>query len=117
MLDTALHTLVVIDRVRPLPILLAQAAVEKAEQQKDKDKNAALALLATARSETERAKELGYAGTDPEYDAVASAISDVEKQVKSNGDSGGLFSRLKERIAAMFKRQSDAAKSTETAGL
>jgi predicted S18 family serine protease len=114
-LENALNTLVVIDRVRPLPIMLAQAAIDAAQQQRDKDKNAALQLLTTARSEVERARELGYTGNDPEYDALASEISDVERQIKSNGDSGGAFSRLKERMAALFKRHSESEKKSETA--
>jgi hypothetical protein len=67
---TALNTLVIIDHVKPLPIVLAQSAVDGAEAVSKNDKNAAQILLATARNEVERAKELGYAGADPDYVGV-----------------------------------------------
>jgi hypothetical protein len=82
----ALNTLAIVDRVEPLPIVTAQAAIEEAQTQRDKDKEAAKKQLAVAKQELDRAKELGYAGNDPEYPALASAISDIEKQL--NGGEG-----------------------------
>jgi hypothetical protein len=107
-LQTALNTLVVIDRVAPLPLVLARTAIEQAEALREKDRDGALKLLATARHELERAKALGYAGNDPEYDGLNKAISDLEAQVKGKGDTSGAFARLKERLAGFFKRQSES---------
>ena len=53
-LMTALNTLVVIDRVTPLPLLVAQAAIDSAQADASKDKNAAQALLGAAKAELER---------------------------------------------------------------
>ena len=104
---TALNTLVVIDHVTPLPLLLTGVAIDAAQSLREKDKDAAQTHLATARHELERAKELGYAGKDPEYKALNRSIADLEKQLKGNGDTQSAFERLKERVSTFFKRQSE----------
>jgi hypothetical protein len=104
---TALNTLVVIDRVTPLPLIVAQAAVIAAQDLRDKDKDEAKKLLDTAKYEIERSKELGYAGNDPEYAALDKAISDLESQLKGGGDTASAFNALKERVASFFKRLSE----------
>lgn len=103
----ALNTLVVTDQVTPLPLLLTRAAIDAAQSVREKDKNAAQTHLATARHELERAKELGYAAKDPEYTALNKSIADLAKQVKGNDDTQPAFERLKERVSAFFKRQSE----------
>jgi hypothetical protein len=108
LLLTALNTLVVIDRVIPLPMILAQAAIDEAQALREKDKDEAQRLLSTARNELERARELGYLGDDSEYDALDEAISDLEKQFKGDEDTASAFTRLKERVSAFFKRQSES---------
>jgi hypothetical protein len=114
-LETALNTLAVVDRGIPIPLAVAQAAIDEAQQLRDKDKDNAQKLLTVARTELERARELGYAGKDPEYQALNQAISDVEKQLKGGQDSGGTFSRLKDRLASFFKRQSSTEKNSQVA--
>jgi hypothetical protein len=114
-LQTALNTLAIIDHVRPLPLAAAQDAVERAQALRDKDKDAAQRLLAEAKTELDRARELGYAGKDPEYAALNQAISDVEKQLKGNQDSSSAFAKLKEKVKSFFKRQSDSQKTAEVA--
>lgn len=109
-LMTALNTLVVIERVIPLPIAVAQAAINDAESMRDKDKDGARQKLNLAKFEIERAKELGYMGQSPEYAALNKAISDLEQQLKGAGDTGSAFTRLKERIASFFKKQSEASR-------
>jgi hypothetical protein len=100
---TALNTLVVVDQVTPLPLVLARAAIDAAKEQKDKDK--AQVLLQTARKQLERSKELGYAGRDPEYAALDSDISNLEKQLKGNGDAGSVFAKLENRLSAFLGKQ------------
>lgn len=107
-LQTALNTLAVIDRVKPLPIVVAHATISEAQAVREKDRDGAQRLLATARHELERAKALGYAGNDPEYAALQKDISNLEAQLKSKEDTTSAFARLKERIAAFFKRQSES---------
>ena len=114
-LRVALNTLAVVDRVTPLPLVIAEAAITEAQAQRDKDKEAAQRHLAVARSELDRAKELGYAGNDPEYGTLSQAISDVESQIKGNQDSRSAFARLKERVSSFFKRQSESQKRAEVA--
>jgi LAS superfamily LD-carboxypeptidase LdcB len=114
-LQIALNTLAVIDHVSPLPIATAQVAITDAQANANQDKEAAKRLLAIARSELDRAKELGYAGNDPEYVALNDSISNVEKQINGGKDSGGAFARLKEQIASFFHRQSQSEKKAEVA--
>jgi len=114
-LQTALNTLAIIDRVRPLPLAAAQDNVERAQALRDKDKDAAQRQLAEAKTELDRAKELGYAGKDPEYAALNQAISDVEKQLKGNQDSTSAFAKLREKVKSFFKRQSESEKKAEVA--
>jgi len=106
---TTLNTLVIVDKVAPLPLLLAQKAVNEAEQARLTDKEAAQTLLTIAQTELERARLLGYAGKDPEYAALDKSIPDLERQLKGNEDTGPAFSKLKERLGAFLKKQSDSA--------
>jgi hypothetical protein len=104
---TALNTLAVIDHVTPLPLLLARAAIDQARDQSQKDKSTAQALLETAKKQLQRSKDLGYAGEDPEYAALNSDISNLEKQIKGNGDATSVFAKLEDRFSTFLKRQSE----------
>jgi hypothetical protein len=114
-LKLAMNTLVIIDHATPLPIAIAQAAIEEAQAKGSQDKDGALRLLSLARTELDRAKHLGYSGNDPEYAALASSISNVEKQIKNNGETASLFSSLIDRVATFFKQRSSDDKKVETA--
>jgi hypothetical protein len=115
-LTTALNTLVAIERVTPIPVAVAQTAIEGAQKLSEQDKEGAKQLLAVAKSELERAKELGYAGDDEEYKSLNDAIASIDKQLNGNESTASAFAKLKERIASFFKRQSDSEKSSETGG-
>jgi hypothetical protein len=104
---TALNTLVVVDRVTPLPLLLARDAITQAQAKSQQDKKAAQGLLETAKFQVERARELGYAGKDQEYAALNDQISTLEKQLKGNGDLTAAFSKLKDKMAAFLRHQSE----------
>jgi hypothetical protein len=103
---TALNTLMAVDRVTPLPLVLAREAIEQAKTKSQSDKAMAQTLVQTAKKEIERAKELGYAGRDPEYTALNSDITNLEKQLKSNEDATSVFARLENKLSAFLKRQS-----------
>src|ERR1700722_19876049 len=103
---TALNTLMAVDRVTPLPLVLAREAIEQAKAKSQTDKAMAQTLVETAKKETERAKELGYAGRDPEYVALNTDISNLERQLKGNEDATSVFARLEDRLSAFLKRQS-----------
>jgi outer membrane protein OmpA-like peptidoglycan-associated protein len=106
-LQAALNTLAIVDRARPIPIVLAQAAAIKAAELGKANKGQAQALLEFAKSELERAKLLGYLSNDPDYGALNQVITEIETQIKGDRDITSLFSGLRERIAAFFKRQSE----------
>jgi hypothetical protein len=103
---TALNTLVVVDRVTPLPLVLARDAINQAQEKSKQDKQAAQALLETARNEIERARELGYTGEDQEYAALNDQISTLERQLKGKEDTLAAFSKLKDKLGAILRRQS-----------
>ena len=113
-LKTALNTLVVVERVIPLPVAVAQSAISEAQSLRDSDKERAQQFLTVARTELERAKELGYAGEDEEYATLNDAITKIESQLEGGEETESAFSRLKDRIAAFFTRQSESEKSSET---
>jgi hypothetical protein len=115
LLQAALSTLAVIDHVTPLPLATAQAAITQAQEKRDQDKEGAKRLLAVAKQELNRAKALGYAGKDPEYAALDQAIGDIDRQLAGKEDTGSAFSRLKEKVASFFKRQTEDGKTTHVA--
>lgn len=103
---TAMHTLVIVDRITPLPLVEAEAAIEDAQELRDKKKDEARELLATAKTELERAKELGYSSQDPAYEELDETIARLNKELKGNEDTTSTFSKLKEKVVALFSRQS-----------
>ena len=103
---TALNTLVIDDRVVPLPLILAQAAIESADAQRQ-NKDKALALLQTAQNETNRSLHLGYMSDDSEYKALDRDISALESAIKGTSDTSSMFSHLRDRISAFLKRQKE----------
>lgn len=113
-LVTALNTLVVIDRVSPLPMVVAQEAVNEAQRSGDKDRDKSLQLLAEAKNELKRARELGYAGNDPEYSTLDDSIASLERQLKGKESTVSAFARLKEKLASFFTRQSESEKRSES---
>ena len=106
MLETALNTLVAFDKVTPIPLVLARAAIAAAEEQRLKDKNAAQTLLATAKDQLHRCQELGYAANATEYSALNTSITQLDKELKGNGDTTSLFAKLKDELSPLFNRQS-----------
>lgn len=107
---TALNTLVEIDHVTPIPIVVAQAAINKAQAERQKDKNAAVTYVDLAKTELERARELGYSSNEPEYNALNNSLSDLEKQLKGNTNAESAFTKLKDEIASFLHKESDRAR-------
>jgi hypothetical protein len=106
LLQTALSTLVAVDKVTPLPLVVAREAVNQAQAQEQKDKNNAKVLLQVAKKEVQIARELGYAGKDQEYATLNDEISNVEKQLNGGGDTNSTYAKLKQRLSAFLNRQS-----------
>ena len=108
----ALNSLVTVDQVTPLPLLVAQEAINQAQTSAQKDKNATQKVVETAEFELNRAMALGYAAQDPEYEALKDDISKLKKQLKGSEDTTSAFSKLKERLEAFLKRKSDRRTSS-----
>ena len=105
-LNNALSTLVVTDRIIPIPMLVARRELEEAQEEREKNKEGALQSVESAKKELQLAQELGYAIGDPDYQALHDQLSDLHKQLKSNADTNSLFSKIRERLASLLKRQS-----------
>jgi hypothetical protein len=105
-LGTALNTMVTVDKVTPIPLVLARAAIAAAEEQRQKDKNVAQTLLATAKDQLHRCQELGYTANATEYSALNSSIAQLDKELKGSGDTTSLFAKLKDELSPLFNRQS-----------
>ena len=103
---TALNTLAVVEKVTPIPVVLARAAIDAAQQQSQKDKSAAQTLLATAKNQLQRCQDLGYAADIADYGALNTNIAQLDKQLKGNGDTGELFGKLKDELSSFFNRKS-----------
>lgn len=101
---TALNTLVIVDRTTPIPLILARAAIDSAQQERQTDKGTAQTLLKTAQNELHRCDELGYAGGDPEYAALNTEIDGLQKQLNGTSDTGSLFDRLKADLAGFINK-------------
>jgi hypothetical protein len=108
-LHAALNTLVIEKEIIPLPILKAEVMIAAAqtEDAKDEDKKKeVLSLLENAEYQLIMAEELGYGKRDKEYKELNKAINDLKKSVKENGDSQGLFSKLKTKLKNFKNRTS-----------
>ena len=103
---TALNTLVMVDHVIPLPLILAQSAIDAANSQRQ-NKDMALTLLKTARYEANRSRLLGYLSSDSEYKGLDDEISSLESAINGKGDTSSMFSHLRDRISAFLKRQKE----------
>jgi 5-methylcytosine-specific restriction endonuclease McrA len=101
---TAVNTLVTVDHVIPLPLLLAQSAIDAANSHRQ-DKEMALTLLQTAKIEADRSRHLGYLGDESEYKALDQEIASVETAVKGKSDTSSAFAQLRDRIAGFLKRE------------
>ena len=102
----ALNTLVVVDHVIPLPLILAQAAIDAANSQRQ-NKDIASTLLKTARNEANRSRQLGYLSSDSEYKGLDDEISSLESAINGKSDTSSMFSHLHDRISAFLKKQKE----------
>jgi hypothetical protein len=103
---TALNTLVIVDHVTPIPLVLARAAVDTAQDKSKTDKNTAQILLTTAGNELKLCSQLGYASHVPEYASLDSEIGTLQKQLKGTADTGSFFARLRSDMEKLLNKQS-----------
>ena len=103
----ALNTLVVVEERIPLPVLRAEALVENAQKldaESEDKKEDVLMLLGNAKFQLVLAEELGYGKRDKEYEELSESIEELEESVRSEGDSQGIFSKLKDKISSFADR-------------
>ena len=103
---TAVNTLVTVDHVVPIPLLLAQSAIDAANSQRQ-DKQMALILLQTAKNEADLSRRLGYLGDESEYKALDQEIASAETAIKGKSDTSSVFAQLRDRISAFLKREKE----------
>ncbi len=108
-LQAALSTLVVVDTVIPLPVVRAEAWLERAselakKEQRTKDEERELAdYLEKARHQLELAEALGY-GAHEDYAKFYDTIGQIEKKTRGGGTETGLFDRLRRSIEEFKKK-------------
>ncbi len=106
-LEAALNTLVVNDYIVPLPVIRAEAFLEKAETLTEKadrsdDEKAELAdLLKAARGELEMAQLLGY-GNKADFKPLYTQLSEIEKKTKAGESGTGFFDKLKGSMSKLW---------------
>ncbi len=119
-LDTALATLVVTERVIALPPLRAQAMLEKARALLDKGDattkdDAGLTAsdyVASARTELELAEALGY-GTRDDFRDLYDMLDDLEEAIDNATPSSGIFDRIDDGFVKLKKRLFGAEESVK----
>jgi 5-methylcytosine-specific restriction endonuclease McrA len=102
----AVNTLVTVDHIVPIPLLLAQSAIDAANSQRQ-DKQMALTLLQTAKNEAALSRRLGYLGDESEYKALDQEIASAETAIKGKSDTSSVFAQLRDRISAFLKREKE----------
>ncbi|NND00039.1 MAG: YfdX family protein [Gammaproteobacteria bacterium] len=102
-LESALQTLVVTDKVIPLPVTNTRAMLAEAEQLAEKEArseedNARLTeLVNNARSELEFSVLLGYASKS-EFDQLYKQLDAIEEQTADGKSGRGLFTKIKQLL-------------------
>lgn len=98
-LRTTLSTLVVRDRVIPIPLLNAQLLVNKATDTVGKDSQKALEMIQDARTRIEVAELLGYTKATPErFTQLYADVTRLEEQINDNAKGAEIFDPLKKNL-------------------
>jgi len=98
-LAMALSTLVEFDTIMPIPIIKAQALVTQASKIVKKDKKEAVKMLEEAKYQLKLGEILGYTSTSSTtYKDLRKAIEKLEKEIKTNHKTLGLFESLIEKL-------------------
>lgn len=98
-LRTTLSTLVVRDRVIPIPLLNAQLLVNKATDTVGSDTKKALEMIEDARTRIEVAELLGYGKATPErFTQLYADVTRLEEQINNNEKQREIFDPLKKNL-------------------
>lgn len=110
-LNRARSTLVMIDEVTPVPLIVAQAAVEAAKSDKDAQQKAE--HLKVAREALERTEALGYADRDTRK-ALLSEIRQVEGGAKGGSNIEAALERMQTRLNEAVNKLKGERKQAES---
>jgi hypothetical protein len=104
-LETALSTLVVTDRVYPIPPIRATALLTVSEDilERIDNKEKALKFIDEAKFELKRSVELGYLKKPDEYRILNQELALLEDRVKKDQKTSLIFSSLKEKFRNFFR--------------
>ena len=95
----ALSTLVEIDTIIPIPLVKAEQLIIAASKIAKKDKKEAIRYLEEAKKQLILAEALGYTSkSSTTYKMLKDAIKKLEKEIKANHNTEGLFERLIQKI-------------------
>jgi hypothetical protein len=110
-LNQARSTLVMVDEVIPLPLIVAQTAVEAAKADKDAQRRSQ--HLAAAREALERTEDLGYGDKDTRK-ALLAQIRGLEGGAKSGSDVEAALERMQARLNEVLARLKGERKQAES---
>ena len=104
-LSMALSTLVEVDTIIPIPLVKAEQLVIAASKIVKKDKKEAIRYLEEAKHQLILADALGYTSkSSTTYKMLEDQIKHLEKEIKANHKTEGLFERLIESLK-LFKEK------------
>ncbi len=104
-LSMALSTLVEVDTIIPIPLVKAEQLVIAASKIVKKDKKEAIKYLEEAKHQLILSDALGYTSTSSTtYKMLEKQIKNLEKEIKTNHKTEGLFERLIEALK-LFKEK------------
>ncbi len=110
-LNRARSTLVMIDEVTPLPLVIAQTAVEAAKSDTDAQRRAQ--HLAAARQALERTEDLGY-GDKATRKTLIAEIRSLEGGAQSGSNIEAALGRMQARIGEALARLKGERKQAES---
>jgi hypothetical protein len=114
-LQAALNTLVIQEKIFPLPLIRAEAAIQQAKglaekpRRNDADNARLRALLAKARQEIRFGQALGYA-TEQDMGQLLAAVDEIEGKTTGQKYGKGFFDRI-ERLFDSVRGSSQLAQS------
>jgi tetratricopeptide (TPR) repeat protein len=98
-LAMALSTLVETKTIIPIPLIKAQALIQKAQETVKKDKKQALNYLSEAKKQLILAETLGYTSkSDTTYKMLEDEITKLEKEIKKGKQTDSIFKDLLNKI-------------------
>ena len=98
-LTMALSTLVEVDTIIPIPLVKATQLIIEASKIVNKNKTEAIKYLEEAKHQLILAQALGYTSkSDTTYKILKDKIKKLEKEIKANHNTKGLFEELIQKI-------------------